>query len=102
MYRERTLHIHEVFFAQLEQQYLTLTVHRRSAAIAPEDISLEELLKKCPQAQLLLIGDGPLRSDIVAQVEQRKLHEYVKFVPDTLSVPQFMLDVMDCFVLPSR
>lgn len=63
---------------------------------------MEELLNKCPQAQLLLIGDGPLRSDIVAQVEQRRLHEYVRFVPDTLSVPQFMLEVMDCFVLPSR
>jgi len=63
---------------------------------------MEELLKKCPEAQLLLIGDGPLRSDVAAQVEQRKLDEYVKFVPDTLSVPQFMLEVMDCFVLPSR
>jgi glycosyltransferase involved in cell wall biosynthesis len=63
---------------------------------------LEELVKKSPQAQLLLIGDGPLRSDIVAEVERRYLGEHVKFVPDTLSVPQFMLDVMDCFVLPSR
>src|SRR5262249_10489791 len=63
---------------------------------------MEELLKKCPHAQLLLIGDGPLRPDIVAEVERRGLHDYVKFVPDTLSVPQFMLEVMDCFVLPSR
>jgi glycosyltransferase involved in cell wall biosynthesis len=63
---------------------------------------MEELLKKCSQAQLLLIGDGPLRSDIVAEVGRRGLNEYIKFVPDTLSVPQFMLEVMNCFVLPSR
>jgi len=63
---------------------------------------MEELIPKCPQAQLLLIGDGPLRSEFAASVERRNLGAQVKFVPDTLSVPQFMLEAMDCFVLPSR
>ena len=63
---------------------------------------VEDLRKKEPRVKLLLIGDGPLRQDIVSQVERRKLQPYVTFVPDTLSVPQFMLEVMDCFVLPSR
>ncbi|HSS98138.1 MAG TPA: glycosyltransferase [Terriglobales bacterium] len=63
---------------------------------------MEEIVKKYPQAQLLLVGDGPLRPNVVAEVERGNLREYVKFVPDTLSVPHFMLEAMDCFVLPSR
>jgi len=63
---------------------------------------LLELLKKSPKTVLLLIGDGALRSGIESKVAQKGLRDQVKFVPDTLSVPQFMMEVMDCFVLPSR
>jgi glycosyltransferase involved in cell wall biosynthesis len=61
-----------------------------------------EVVRKCPNAHFLLIGDGPLRSRIVSEVQRRSLDRCVKFVPDTLSVPKFMLSAMDCFVLPSR
>jgi glycosyltransferase involved in cell wall biosynthesis len=61
-----------------------------------------EVVRRCPNAYFLLIGDGPLRSQIVSEVQRRDLDRCVKFVPDTLSVPKFMLSAMDCFVLPSR
>ncbi len=61
-----------------------------------------ELRKKEPKAKLLLIGDGPLRQQVVSNVESLGLKSQAVFVPDTLSVPQFMMEVMDCFVLPSR
>jgi glycosyltransferase involved in cell wall biosynthesis len=63
---------------------------------------MDEVLRKCPNAYLLLIGDGPLRGQIDSEVQKRDLGGCVKFVPDTLSVPKFMLNAMDCFVLPSR
>ena len=61
-----------------------------------------EVVKKSPNAYFLLIGDGPLRGQIVSEVQRRGLGRCVKFVPDTLVVPKFMLSAMDCFVLPSR
>jgi glycosyltransferase involved in cell wall biosynthesis len=62
----------------------------------------DDVRKQCPDALFLLIGDGPLRIHIASEVQRQGLDGYVKFVPDTLSVPQFMLSAMDCFVLPSR
>jgi glycosyltransferase involved in cell wall biosynthesis len=61
-----------------------------------------EVVKKYPNAYFLLIGDGPLRSQIVSEVQKRGLDHRVKFVPDTPSVPQFMVSAMNSFLLPSR
>lgn len=63
---------------------------------------IEEIRNQEPKTKLLLIGDGPVRQRINALVEERNLKLHVVFVPDTLAVPQFMTEVMDCFVLPSR
>ena len=62
----------------------------------------EELIRKYPNTHFLFIGDGSLRSTIAAEFEKMGLGRNVTFVPDTLSVPQFMLSAMDCFVFPSR
>ena len=61
-----------------------------------------EVVRKYPNAYFLFIGDGPLRSEIVSEIRKRGFDHCVKFVPDTLFVPSFMLSAMDCFVLPSR
>jgi glycosyltransferase involved in cell wall biosynthesis len=61
----------------------------------------EELVKSCSDAHMLLIGDGALRPKIVSELERKGLAARVSFVPDTTSVPKFMLSAMDCFVFPS-
>jgi glycosyltransferase involved in cell wall biosynthesis len=62
----------------------------------------QEAVKMSPDVHFLFIGDGDLRKDIVSEVQRLGLAPHVTFVPDTLSVPQFMLSAMDCFVFPSR
>jgi glycosyltransferase involved in cell wall biosynthesis len=62
----------------------------------------ESLDQKCPDIHLLFIGDGDLRASITSELETKGLGHKVTFVPDTLSVPKFMISAMDCFVFPSR
>jgi glycosyltransferase involved in cell wall biosynthesis len=62
----------------------------------------QETVKLSPDFHFLLIGDGDLRPEITREIEVRGLRRNFTFVPDTFSVPQFMLSAMDCFVFPSR
>ncbi|HEY0784413.1 MAG TPA: glycosyltransferase [Acidobacteriaceae bacterium] len=54
------------------------------------------------QVHCLLIGDGPLREEVRAEIERRGLGSRFTFVPDTSLVAQYMTSAMDCFVFPSR
>jgi glycosyltransferase involved in cell wall biosynthesis len=56
----------------------------------------------CPEVHCLLIGEGPLRPEITAEIHRRDLQSHFTFVPDTLAVSDYMTSVMDCFVFPSR
>jgi glycosyltransferase involved in cell wall biosynthesis len=56
----------------------------------------------CPEVHCLLIGEGPLRKEITAEIHRRELQNHFTFVPDTLAVSDYMTSVMDCFVFPSR
>jgi glycosyltransferase involved in cell wall biosynthesis len=62
----------------------------------------DEVIKRRPDTRFIFIGDGDLRSGIASEFERKGLAHNVTFVPDTLSVPKFMLSTMDCFVFPSR
>jgi glycosyltransferase involved in cell wall biosynthesis len=55
-----------------------------------------------PDIHCLLIGDGPLRVQILEEVEARGLHQNFTFVPDTTAVSDYMMSAMDCFLFPSR
>lgn len=55
-----------------------------------------------PQTHCLLIGDGPLRDKVTAEIDRRNLRQHFTFVPDTLTVADYMISAMDCFVFPSR
>ena len=59
-------------------------------------------VKRSPDVHFLLVGDGPLRGSITAELKRRGLDRHVTFVPDTMVIPRFMLSAMDCFVFPSR
>jgi glycosyltransferase involved in cell wall biosynthesis len=62
----------------------------------------EAMVRRSPDAHFLLIGDGPLRSQITGEIERRGLSRSITWVPDTTSVPGYMTGAMDCFVLPSH
>jgi glycosyltransferase involved in cell wall biosynthesis len=59
-------------------------------------------VQRSPDVHFLLVGDGPLRGSITAELKRRGLDRHVTFVPDTMVIPRFMLSAMDCFVFPSR
>jgi len=61
----------------------------------------QQAVRQSPDVHFLLIGDGELRPQITAEVQRLGLERRVTFVPDTFSVPQFMLSAMDCYVFPS-
>lgn len=56
--------------------------------------------RQCPDAVLLLIGIGELQEEIRQLVRERGLADAVIFYGATNEVPA-LLQVMDCFVLPS-
>ena len=59
-----------------------------------------EVFRREPRACLLLVGDGPLRSEIEQLVAQHGLQDRIRFVGLRPDVPRLM-QVMDVFVLPS-
>ena len=60
----------------------------------------EKLIKEHPEARLLLIGDGRLRSEIEIFIKEHNLGEYVQVLGKRSDVAQFY-QCMDVFVLPS-
>jgi glycosyltransferase involved in cell wall biosynthesis len=63
---------------------------------------VEETAARSPTAHCLLIGDGPLRAEVEADIKGRNLQDRFTFVPDTTEPADYMTSVMDCFVFPSR
>lgn len=59
-----------------------------------------EVVKQHPQALLLLIGDGELRSDVEQKVQHNHLAEKVRFLGLRKDVKK-LYNCMDMFVLPS-
>lgn len=60
-----------------------------------------EVIKKRPDAYLLLVGDGHLRSVVEEQAKQLGLLERVVFAGIRSDVPELMLGAMDVFLFPS-
>ncbi len=60
-----------------------------------------EVLKREPKSYLLLIGDGPLQSNIKQLVVKMGLSDKVIFTGTRSDIPKLMMGAMDVFVLPS-
>ena len=54
-----------------------------------------------PRTYLLLVGDGPLKQDIMQQAVQVGLAEQVIFTGLRYDIPRLMMGAMNVFVLPS-
>jgi glycosyltransferase involved in cell wall biosynthesis len=57
--------------------------------------------KTRPDIHFLLVGDGPLRSEIESQARARNLSNIVHFTGVRTDVPRLMLGAMDLFLFPS-
>lgn len=53
-----------------------------------------------PDLHILLVGDGELRDDLLAQVRSAGLAEHIHFLGSRQDVPD-LLGASDCFILPS-
>ncbi len=62
--------------------------------------AMKLVLEKYPDAQLLIVGEGPMKKDLTVMVERLKLKEKVFFLPNT-SDTRSVLSAMDIFVMPS-
>ena len=61
---------------------------------------MEQLIKKQPDARLLLIGDGKLRPEIEASIQEHQLQNYVQLLGKRADVAQ-LYQCMDVFAFPS-
>jgi glycosyltransferase involved in cell wall biosynthesis len=64
------------------------------------DIAVE-LSERKPEVRFLLIGDGPLRTDIQSKAKKLNLDKNIIFAGVRADVPWLMLSAMDIFLLPS-
>lgn len=62
---------------------------------------MQEVMKRDPHVQLLLVGDGPLRSQMETTCRMRSLHSRIRFAGSRKDVPHLMRGAMDLFLLPS-
>jgi glycosyltransferase involved in cell wall biosynthesis len=62
--------------------------------------ALPEVVERHTSTKLVIVGDGELRADLEAQVEQLGMSDYVVFTGERDDVPD-LLAAADLFVLPS-
>ncbi|MGH6896116.1 MAG: glycosyltransferase [Geminicoccaceae bacterium] len=63
---------------------------------------LERWLALEPGAFALLVGDGPLRAQVIAAAARAGIAPSIVFAGGRADVPELMLAAMDAFVFPSR
>ena len=62
--------------------------------------AMPAVLKRIPQAQLLIVGEGKMKKDLEKLVEDLKIKKSVFFMPSVENTRD-VLSVMDLFVMPS-
>jgi len=62
--------------------------------------AMPEIIREIPQAKLLLVGDGPLKNELVRMCYELNIIDKVLFLGIRKDVPD-LISVMDLFVLPS-
>lgn len=78
----------------------TLTRFRAEKGVEHLVAAMPLLLRRVPDAVLLLWGDGPERSRLEARAVELRVDQQVRFVGFRTDAPSY-LPLLDCFVLPS-
>jgi len=86
-----------------EESFVVGSVGRLSPQKAPLDLvtAFERVARQHPEAQLVLVGDGPLRPDVEAAVARAGLTDRVHLLGLRRDVPE-ILRAFDVFALSSR
>lgn len=88
---------------QIDNQYVIMHVGRFSEV--KNHLFMLDLFEKVTEtishARMVFVGDGPLQSDIQAEVNERKLQHQVDFLGPRGDVPA-LLQAADIFLLPSK
>jgi glycosyltransferase involved in cell wall biosynthesis len=63
--------------------------------------AMPRVVRAVPNTALLIIGDGPLRRELEAQVDELRLTDQVRFLGERPDVPE-LLSLLDVFVLCSH
>lgn len=63
--------------------------------------ALPPVARRHPETQVLIVGDGPLREQVVRQAETLGLADRVRFAGQRTDVPQLM-PIFDIVIVPSR
>jgi glycosyltransferase involved in cell wall biosynthesis len=63
-------------------------------------LAFRDVLSVMPCALLLVIGDGPLRSQLESEMLQLGISEHTRFLGERADVPD-LLDILDLYVQPS-
>lgn len=63
---------------------------------------MAELIRQKPSTILILVGEGPLHSDIKQYVKSHNLCENVIFAGSRPDIPEILLGVLDAFIFPSH
>lgn len=62
--------------------------------------AMAEVVKTIPQAQLIVVGDGPCKKTLIKYTKRLHLEKHVKFLGEQKDIPR-CLSIMDVFVLSS-
>ncbi len=63
-------------------------------------VIFKEFRKKYPESKLLLLGDGPLKSQILSKVKELELDDHVVLLGSVSNVAEY-LNIFDVFLFPS-
>jgi glycosyltransferase involved in cell wall biosynthesis len=86
-----------------QDAFVAISVTRLSRQKSPTDLvaAAAKMVERLPNAHLVIVGDGPLRDDVVADIAARKLESNVHMLLARRDVPR-LLHAADVFVLSSR
>ena len=88
-------------FAGKDEKILIHVSNFRPVKRVPDVIKIFSLVRKSIKAKLILVGDGPERSECERLCRELGITEYVKFMGKQDSLPE-ILSIADLFIMPSQ
>jgi len=62
--------------------------------------AIVEVIREFPRVKLLIVGDGPLKNELIKLTEESGISQKVIFLPSVLET-SLVLSILDIFVMPS-
>jgi len=88
-------------FAKGDEKLLIHTSNFRPVKRVPDVIKVLSKVRESVNCKLILVGDGPERSECERLCRELKLTDYVKFMGKQDSLPD-ILSIADLFIMPSQ